>query len=146
MTIRRRAALIGITGLAAVALAACGSSSSSKSTSTPATTTPVAPATSGATTASTVHLSADPKGALKFNVTTLHAKAGKVSVVMANPAGSGVPHGVAVEGHGVDQDGAIVQGGGSSTVTVTLKAGTYDFYCPVPGHKAAGMEGKLIVT
>ncbi|MCA1657495.1 MAG: hypothetical protein LC713_07290, partial [Actinobacteria bacterium] len=26
------------------------------------------------------------------------------------------------------------------------KAGTYQFYCPVDGHKAAGMKGTLIVT
>jgi uncharacterized cupredoxin-like copper-binding protein len=93
-----------------------------------------------------VHLSADPTGALKFNVTTLHAKAGKVTMVMANPAGSGVPHGISVEGHGVDQDGAIVKSGGTSTVTVTLKPGTYSFYCPVPGHEAAGMKGTLVVA
>jgi len=30
-------------------------------------------------------------------------------------------------------------------VTVTLKPGTYQFYCPVPGHKAAGMKGTLTV-
>jgi uncharacterized cupredoxin-like copper-binding protein len=32
-----------------------------------------------------------------------------------------------------------------AAVSVTLKKGTYEFYCPVRGHKAAGMEGKLIV-
>jgi len=93
-----------------------------------------------------VQLSADPTGALKFNVSTLHAKAGKVTMVMMNPASSGVPHGISVEGHGVDQDGAIVKSGGTSMVTVTLKPGTYSFYCPVPGHEAAGMKGTLVVT
>jgi uncharacterized cupredoxin-like copper-binding protein len=146
MTIRRKAALIGTAGLAAVALAACGSSSSTSSTSTPAATTPAAPATSSATATTTDHLSADPSGALKFNVKTLHAKAGKVTLVMANPSSSGVPHGISVEGHGVDQDGAVVNAGGTSMVSVTLKPGTYSFYCPVPGHKAAGMEGTLVVS
>ena len=28
---------------------------------------------------------------------------------------------------------------------MTLKKGTYEFYCPVDGHKAAGMEGKVVV-
>jgi plastocyanin len=32
-----------------------------------------------------------------------------------------------------------------STVTVTLKKGTYEYYCPVPGHKEAGMKGTLTV-
>jgi uncharacterized cupredoxin-like copper-binding protein len=63
---------------------------------------------------------------------------------MKNP--SGLPHGIAVEGHGVDKDGKTVQKGGTSKVTVTLRKGTYEFYCPVDGHKAAGMKGKLVVS
>jgi plastocyanin len=90
----------------------------------------------------TLHLSAS-KSALKFNKTRLTVRHGKVTVRMANP--SSFPHGIAVEGHGVDKDGKIVSKGGTSKVTVTLKKGTYEFYCPVAGHKAAGMEGKLIV-
>jgi uncharacterized cupredoxin-like copper-binding protein len=39
-----------------------------------------------------------------------------------------------------------VQPGSKSTLTVTLKAGTYDYYCPVPAHKAAGMKGTLTVS
>lgn len=147
MTSRRAPALIAVAALAGGALAACGSSSStSSSSSTPAygatTPGPAAAAPSG----STAQLSADPTGKLKFNVATLHAKAGNVTVQMMNPAGSGVSHGIAVEGHGVDKDSTIVQSGATATVTVTLKAGTYDFYCPVRGHKAAGMAGKLIVS
>ena len=65
---------------------------------------------------------------------------------MNNPSTSGVPHGIAVEGNGVDQDGKTVQPGGKSTDTLTLKPGTYTFYCPVPGHKEAGMKGTLVVN
>ena len=36
--------------------------------------------------------------------------------------------------------------GGSRSVTVKLKAGTYTFYCSVPGHRQAGMEGTLKVS
>jgi uncharacterized cupredoxin-like copper-binding protein len=36
--------------------------------------------------------------------------------------------------------------GGSRTLTLNLKPGTYTFYCTVPGHRAAGMEGTLTVT
>jgi uncharacterized cupredoxin-like copper-binding protein len=28
---------------------------------------------------------------------------------------------------------------------VNLKPGTYEFYCPVPGHEQAGMKGTLTV-
>jgi plastocyanin len=133
----RRPVTVAVASAAVLGLGACGSSSSgsSSSSSTPAT---------GA--ASAVKLSADPGGALKFDTTKLTAKAGKVTVEMANPSGSGVSHGIAVEGNGVDQDGKTVGPGGTSTDTLTLKPGTYTFYCPVPGHKAAGMKGTLVVT
>ena len=141
---------------AALTLAACGSSGSSGTSSsngsaaggygTPATKTTAAAAPAAASGGTTVSLTADPGGALKFNTTTLTAKAGKVTVVMRNPSGSGLPHGIAVQGNGVDKDGATVQPGGTSTDTLTLKPGTYTFYCPVPGHKAGGMKGTLTVT
>jgi uncharacterized cupredoxin-like copper-binding protein len=65
---------------------------------------------------------------------------------MTNPKSSGQQHGIAVKGHGLDKDGKIVNPGKKSTVTVTLKKGkTYTFYCPVPGHEALGMKGKITV-
>jgi uncharacterized cupredoxin-like copper-binding protein len=88
-------------------------------------------------------LSADPSGNLAFNKKTLTAKAGTVTIKMANP--SSVQHGVAVEGNGVDKDGQVVGHGGTSTVSVKLKPGKYTFYCPVPGHRQAGMKGTLTV-
>ena len=134
--------------LAAVALSGCGSSSKEKAAST---NTPTPTATATATAASggasagggqVVKLAADPS-ALKFDKSTLTAKAGKVTLSMANP--SGLPHAVSIEGKGVDKDGNTVQKGGTSTVTATLKPGSYEFYCPVDGHRQAGMEGKLTV-
>jgi plastocyanin len=92
---------------------------------------------------STARLSAS-RTQLKFSTRTLRATHGKVTVRMSNP--SSFRHGIAVEGHGVDRDGRIVAKGGVSTVTVTLKTGRYEFYCPVKGHKAAGMRGTLIVS
>ncbi len=145
-TPRLAAAALATAGV--LALAACGSSSSSSASTTTAATTTAAPTTTAAAgggKASSVTLSADPTGALKFDKTTLTAPAGTVTVVMDNPSTSGVPHGIAVEGNGVDQDGKKVQPGGKSTDTLTLKPGTYTFYCPVAGHKAAGMKGTLVV-
>jgi len=124
--------------VAAVAVAGCGSSSS---TTTESATKSVTLSTSGA---HAVKLSADPSGALKFNTTALSAKAGTVTVTMNNP--SSVEHGVAVEGNGVNQDGKIVGQGGTSALAVQLKAGKYTFFCPVPGHRQAGMQGTLTVT
>ena len=86
----------------------------------------------------------DASGQLAFNTTSLSAKAGKVTLDMSNP--SAVPHAIAVEGSGIDQKGPTAASqGSSSTLTVTLKPGTYTFYCPVDQHKAAGMKGTLTV-
>jgi plastocyanin len=63
---------------------------------------------------------------------------------MANP--SSFMHGIAISGNGVKMTGQIVGHGATSTVTANLKPGTYTFYCPVPGHEAAGMKGTLTVT
>src|SRR5205807_752639 len=114
------------------------STSTTPTTSTSTTTPTTAPA---AGKASTVKLSADPGGALKFTTTSLKAKAGKVTVVMNDPSSAGIQHGIAVEGNGVDKDGPTVSPGGKSTLAVDLKPGKYTFYCPVDGHKAAGMTG-----
>jgi plastocyanin len=82
---------------------------------------------------------------LRFSRKRLRAPHGRVRITMLNPTSDKLPHAIAVEGHGIDKDGKVVQPGGRSTVTVRLKKGTYDFYCPVGQHRKAGMEGRLIV-
>src|SRR6266516_3637187 len=57
-----------------------------------------------------------------------------------------VTHALAVEGNGVDENSADISAGSSGTLKVTLpKAGTYEIYCPVDGHKNQGMKGKITV-
>src|ERR687887_458235 len=103
--------------LLSLAVAGCGGSSSSNSTS--AGTTPSTTAGGGTSAGGqTLKLSADSNGAGKFNT-------------------------IAVEGNGVDQDGQIVQPGNTSTLSVNLKPGKYEFYCPFDSHKQQGMEGTL---
>ena len=150
--ITAKAALLLAPVAVAAVVAGCGSSNKNNNASTSTSTTPTTTSTSttpttpaAAGTASTVKLSADPGGALKFNTSSLQAKAGKVTLVMDNPKSAGIQHAVAVEGNGVDKDGQTVSPGGVSTVTADLKPGKYTFYCPVDGHKAAGMEGTLTV-
>jgi plastocyanin len=90
-----------------------------------------------------LQIDADPTGQLKFLASTATAKAGKVTIDMLNK--SSVSHDIAIQGNGVQQIGKIVAGGGTSTVSASLKAGTYTFYCSVPGHEQAGMKGTLTV-
>ncbi len=37
-------------------------------------------------------------------------------------------------------------GGASGKLTVTLKPGTYEFYCAIPTHKSKGMDMTITVT
>ena len=85
-------------------------------------------------------IAADPSGALKFDKKTLSAKAGKVTITMDNP--SDVPHAVEIEGNGVEAEGKTVGKGEKSIASSDLKAGTYDFYCPVGNHRARGHGGQ----
>src|SRR3954468_18462722 len=120
---------------ATLAIAGCGGSDNNSSTTTaaspPATQTTPTTASGGSSggASSNLKVAADPSGALKFDKSSLSAKSGNVTITMDNP--SPVPHGVAVEGNGVDKDGSVVNKGGKSTVTASLKPGKYTFYCPV---------------
>jgi plastocyanin len=102
------------------------------------------PAPAPAGTVKTLLISADPTGQLRFDKNALQAPAGTVRITMKNPAP--VPHNVSLEGPGgLDKHGPTVQKGGASEVEAPLKAGTYTYYCSVPGHREAGMEGTLTV-
>ena len=91
----------------------------------------------------TLKFSAPADGSLKFDQKDATAKAGKVTVDFANP--SSTPHAVEIEGNGVEEKTETVTSGDAPPITVDLKPGTYEFYCPVPGHKEAGMKGTLTV-
>jgi len=72
--------------------------------------------------------------------------AGTVTFTVTN-AGS-IPHALEVEGQGIEQETGVIQPGASATLTLTLKAGTYEVYCPVgnDSHKKLGMEAELKVA
>jgi plastocyanin len=89
-------------------------------------------------------LDANPEGQLKYNKATLSAKAGKVSIAFTNMAPLG--HNLTIS----SASGTIIGAtptfqGGSKALALDLKPGTYTFYCSVPGHRMAGMEGTLTV-
>jgi uncharacterized cupredoxin-like copper-binding protein len=91
----------------------------------------------------TLEIDADPNGQLAYVTTKATAPAGPLTLQSKNA--SSTPHDIAIEGNGIDDKGPVVQGGKVSTVKVTLKSGTYTFYCSVPGHRQAGMQGKITV-
>ncbi len=135
-----------------LALAGCGSSSnttSSTTASTPATTATSAPAattttSSSTSSGSTLALEANREGQLAYSAKSLTANAGKVSIDFTNMAP--LSHNLTIEGAGGKILGATPTFmGASKTLSLQLKAGTYKFFCSVPGHRMAGMEGTLTV-
>jgi plastocyanin len=152
--------------VALIALAGCGSSSSTTSSTTTATTTtastptattpPATTSSATSTTASTatppppagagqaLTLEANREGQLEYNKTALAANAGKVSIDFTNL--SPLSHNLTVESSTHKILGATPTFQGATKVlTLNLPAGTYKFFCSVPGHRAAGMEGTLTV-
>ena len=80
---------------------------------------------------------------LAFGVTEVTASPGTIVLTSVNP--QAVPHNIAID-EPTQEIGEIVQDGGTSEITVTIdEPGEYEFYCSVPGHREAGMVGKLIV-
>lgn len=62
-----------------------------------------------------------------------------------NNAGK-VPHNLFISGPGVKKGTSNISPGSSASLTVDLQKGQYDFYCSIPGHKAAGMDQKVTVS
>jgi plastocyanin len=134
--------------LAVLGLAACGGGGNDNSTtaaSAPATTTGTAAAGGAAGGASTVDISTPSGTDLAYDQKSVSAKAGSVTIDFKN--NESIPHDVAVEdssGTTLGQTDLVAAGTANTTVTVT--PGTYAFFCTVPGHRQAGMEGTLTVS
>jgi uncharacterized cupredoxin-like copper-binding protein len=90
-----------------------------------------------------LNIPAAESGALAYEFANAEATAG--SLKLLSPNESNVPHNIALEGNGVNEEGPVVQGGGVSEITVEVQAGEYTFYCSVPGHREGGMAGTLTV-
>ncbi len=93
---------------------------------------------------------ASPTGQLAYVTSKASATAGAVTIEMPNM--SGVSHNIAIEAGegGATAKGAPLAAGAfttktTSTINVTLKPGSYTFFCQAPGHRAAGMFGTLTV-
>ena len=133
-----RRALVLLLLPAVLLAAACGGGSSGGSSSSAS-----PPATSSAGGGQTIDIPIAASG-FAFTKTSVTAKAGTVTLNAMNP--QSVAHDISIKGNGVNVTGDQVSNGGTSTVTADLKAGTYEFYCSVPGHEQAGMKGTLTVS
>jgi plastocyanin len=130
---------VGLLALAGCGSSSTGSTSSSTTASTATTSTPSSTAPSGA-----LSLAANSEGQLAYNTKSLTANAGKVSIDFTNS--SPLDHNMTIESSSHQILGATPTfQGGAKLLTLSLKPGTYKFFCSVPGHRMAGMEGTLTV-
>ncbi len=81
----------------------------------------------------------------KIGLSQTSVKAGTYVFVAVNKGK--IAHSLALNGPGVSHKriAGTIAPGSSKTITVSLRKGTYDVYCPVDGHKALGMDQKLTV-
>ena len=139
--------LAGLCLLVATSLVvgACGGDDDDDSNSGSGAAAPAPAKKKKAATSSASTVSLAPKGdQLMFDTDQLSAKAGKLTVKFTN--NSAIAHDVVVS----DQANKVlgqtpVFDGGTKSFNVTLKPGTYTYYCSVPGHRQAGMQGTLTV-
>jgi plastocyanin len=138
---RRITWLIGLLLVAGVLTAAgCGDDDSSGSSGSSGGTGTESSGTGGGG-GETLTVTADPGGAISWDKDKLNAKAGKVTLKIVND--SDVPHAIEVEGNGVEEETDTVTKS-DAEVTVDLKPGTYEYYCPVSNHRET-MKGTLTV-
>jgi mono/diheme cytochrome c family protein len=88
----------------------------------------------------TLEIDTDPTGQLAYVTKQGQGTPGSITIKSQNK--SGTPHDIVIDGKG---KGEVVQGGGVSRFTASYSPGSYTYYCSVPGHRAAGMQGKLTI-
>ena len=121
-----------------------------RETSSPPQTQTTAPSTTGSTANTTTNAApsvqkvtvTESEWKVALPQTTL--KAGKYEFDVKN-AGK-FPHDLTIKGPGVSAATPQFNSGQTQRLTVDLKPGFYDFYCSIPGHKAAGMDAKVTVS
>jgi plastocyanin len=141
---RRALASLAIAALAVFALAACGGDDDDDGGDTAATAPATTATTGGGGGGSTVAISTPPGSDLAFEQKDASATAGPVTIDFDNQ--QPIPHDVKVEDSGGQElGGTELVSSGTASSTVDLQPGTYTFFCSVPGHREAGMEGTLTV-
>ena len=75
-----------------------------------------------------------------FDPVELNATAGSITFILPNEGAA--QHDFTIDELGIKVD---LPPGATETLEVDIPAGTYQFYCSIPGHKDAGMVGTLVV-
>ena len=144
---KKASVLLVAIALALFGLAACGDDDDDDGGETTAAEETTATETGGGGgggAGGTIDISAAANGDLAYDQTSVEVAAGSDTLNFDNPAS--LSHDVVIE----DSSGAEVGktdliSGSTTSTTVDLTAGEYTFFCSVPGHREAGMEGTLTV-
>jgi uncharacterized cupredoxin-like copper-binding protein len=144
----RRFVVVALAPLLVAVAAGCGSSSNSSSTKSSSTPAAAPTTTAAATPASGPHTIAVGETEYKLTPANPSAKSGTVTIVARN--NGKITHAIEVEGGGAggkDAKSSTISPGQTTTLKVDLKPGkTYEWYCPIDGHKGLGMKGTIKVT
>jgi uncharacterized cupredoxin-like copper-binding protein len=140
-------------GVLVLGLTACGSDSTTSAGSATTTSSAAGSSASASTAATSSAGASDTAG------TTVTAEEGDFFITLSSDTLSAgtytftvqntgkASHSLKIEGPGgVDVTSDTVQGGESTTMTVTLQAGDYEVYCPIGNHRAMGMDTTLTVS
>jgi plastocyanin len=137
---RKLVLLLAVLALVAFGLVACGGDDDDTTTAGGETTATETTGGGGGG-GSTVEVTAS-ADQLAYDQSSLETGSGSVTIDFTNPSTTG--HDVRIEDEsGEDIGGTDVIADDSTTATVELEPGSYTFFCSVPGHREAGMEGSL---
>jgi plastocyanin len=125
--------------LGAVVLAATACSSSGHGTSSSPSSTPGSTIAAGSGTKVTVS-----ETEFKLALSTHSFSAGPYTFTAVN--NGKIIHALEIDGPGVHGVTGDIEPGQSASVSVQLQPGKYDVFCPIPGHKALGMNAEITVT
>ena len=141
---RRASAVAVVAAAAMLGLTACGGGGDNNDTTAAATPPATNTGGGGAGGGSTVNISTPSGTELAYDQKSVSAKAGSVTIDFTN--NESISHDVAVESSSGDTVGQTdLVASGTANTTVDLQPGTYQFFCTVPGHREAGMQGTLTV-
>ena len=143
---KRASTVVAVAAVAALGLAACGGGDDDNGTTAAATQPANTAATGGGGGGggSTIDISTPSGSDLAFDQSDVTAKAGNDTISFENRQALG--HDVKVEdSSGQEIGGTDIISSSTATATVNLQPGTYTFFCSVPGHREAGMEGTITV-
>jgi len=126
-----------------------GAETPTEATTTAATTTTQQPTTGQTSTESTTTGSKPAASTVQvsekeFSITlpSTDLKAGEITFQVKNDGK--IPHDLAIKETG--EKTKEIPAGGTAELKATLKAGTYELYCSIPGHEAAGMKLSITVA